>query len=29
MTIPYDLEAELLDEIPLKEQTVVAFAVLE
>lgn len=29
MTIPYDLEAEFLDEIPLKEQTVVAFAVLE
>jgi Fe-S-cluster containining protein len=29
MTIPYDLEAELLDEIPLKEKTVVAFALLE
>jgi Fe-S-cluster containining protein len=29
MTIPYDLEAELLDEIPLNEQTVVAFALLE
>jgi Fe-S-cluster containining protein len=29
MTIPYDLEAELLDEVPLKEQTVVAFALLE
>jgi Fe-S-cluster containining protein len=29
MTIPYDLEAELLDEIPSKETTVVAFALLE
>ena len=29
MTVPYDLEAELLDEVPLKEQTVVAFALLE
>jgi Fe-S-cluster containining protein len=29
MTIPYDLEAELLDEIPLNEQTVAAFALLE
>lgn len=28
MTVPYDLEAELLDEIPLKEETVVAFALL-
>jgi Fe-S-cluster containining protein len=29
MTIPSDLEAELLDEIPLTEKTVVAFALLE
>jgi Fe-S-cluster containining protein len=29
MTIPYDLEEELLDEIPLKEKTVVAFALLD
>jgi len=29
MTIPSDLEAELLEEIPLKEKTVVAFALLE
>jgi Fe-S-cluster containining protein len=28
MTVPYDLETELLDEIPLKEETVVAFALL-
>ncbi len=28
MTVPYDLEAELLDEIPLKEETVMAFALL-
>jgi Fe-S-cluster containining protein len=28
MTVPYDLEAELLDEIPSKEETVVAFALL-
>lgn len=26
MAVPYDLEAELLDEIPLKNETVVAFA---
>jgi Fe-S-cluster containining protein len=29
MTIPSDLEAELLDEIPSNEKTVVAFALLE
>jgi len=29
MTIPYDLETELLSEIPSKEQTVAAFALLE
>ena len=29
MTIPYDLEEELLDEIPSKEQTVIAFALLD
>jgi Fe-S-cluster containining protein len=29
MTIPFDLEAELLDEIPSKEKTVVAFALLD
>ena len=29
MTVPHDLEAELLDEIPLKETTVVAFALLD
>lgn len=29
MTIPYDLEEELLTEIPSNEQTVMAFAVLE
>jgi sorbitol-specific phosphotransferase system component IIA len=29
MTVPHDLEAELLDEIPMKEKTVVAFALLE
>ena len=29
MTVPTDLEAELLEEIPLKERTVVAFALLE
>jgi Fe-S-cluster containining protein len=29
MTIPYDLEEELLTEIPSKEQTVMAFALLE
>ena len=29
MTIPYDLEEELLEEIPLKEKTVMAFALLE
>jgi hypothetical protein len=28
MTIPHDLEAELLDEIPMKEETVVAYALL-
>jgi Fe-S-cluster containining protein len=28
MTVPYDLEAELLEEIPLKSETVVAFALL-
>jgi hypothetical protein len=28
MTVPYDLEAELLDEIPSKDETVVAFALL-
>ncbi len=28
MTVPYDLEAELLDEIPAKGETVVAFALL-
>jgi Fe-S-cluster containining protein len=28
MTVPHDLEAELLDEIPLKGETVVAFALL-
>lgn len=29
MTIPYDLEEELLGEIPSKEQTVIAFALLD
>ena len=29
MSIPYDLETELLDEIPMKEETVAAFALLE
>jgi Fe-S-cluster containining protein len=29
MTIPSDLEAELLEEIPSKEKTVMAFALLE
>jgi Fe-S-cluster containining protein len=29
MTIPYDLEEELLEEIPSKEQTVIAFALLD
>ena len=29
MTVPSDLETELLDEIPSKEQTVAAFALLE
>jgi Fe-S-cluster containining protein len=28
MTVPYDIEAELLDEIPSKDETVVAFALL-
>ncbi len=28
MTVPFDLEAELMDEIPLKRDTVVAFALL-
>jgi Fe-S-cluster containining protein len=28
MTVPFDLEAELLDEIPSKRETVVAFALL-
>jgi Fe-S-cluster containining protein len=28
MTVPHDLEAELLEEIPTKEETVVAFALL-
>jgi Fe-S-cluster containining protein len=29
MTVPHDLEAELLDEIPSNEKTVVAFALLD
>jgi hypothetical protein len=28
MTVPHDLEEELLEEIPMKEETVVAFALL-
>jgi hypothetical protein len=28
MTVPYDLEAEILQEIPSKDETVVAFALL-
>jgi hypothetical protein len=28
MTVPFDLEAELLAEIPSKDETVVAFALL-
>jgi hypothetical protein len=28
MTVPHDLEAELLEEIPAKEETVVAYALL-
>jgi len=28
MTVPHDLEAELLEEIPMKEETVVAYALL-
>jgi hypothetical protein len=29
MTVPSDLEAELLEEIPSNEKTVMAFALLE
>jgi Fe-S-cluster containining protein len=29
MTVPFDLETELLEEIPLKSETVVAFALLK
>jgi Fe-S-cluster containining protein len=29
MTVPFDLEAELLDEIPSKNETVVAYALIE
>ena len=28
MSVPHDLEAELLEEIPMKEETVVAYALL-